>query len=211
MGRASGRGRCTWSRCAVRPGPRRHSRRLASEGVILSAMVPACLALGCSTASLWDARATEGGGAVQGEGGRRGARLLRVTSITFAPGVAGTINARPSSQCTAFTCRSVPPLNPSPCAGTCTVWNCCRARSCWDFRSRERRADEGGLSVPRLAHASFTSARAFTLMRAARLTASTPPRARSCGMTRSTATPNQTRARPTARRTAAPAATACRA
>src|SRR5262249_29388742 len=67
---------------------------LASEGVMLWAMVPACLALGFSAVPVGGA-ATEGSGAVQGDEVARGARFLKATPISFASGVAGSIDARP--------------------------------------------------------------------------------------------------------------------
>ncbi|HEX5273461.1 MAG TPA: PQQ-binding-like beta-propeller repeat protein [Gemmataceae bacterium] len=80
-------------RTAARP---RSQPAFTSEGVVLWAMVPACLALGCSSApvGVFASAQGAGAGAVRGEEATRGAHFLKETPINFAPGVAGAVDAR---------------------------------------------------------------------------------------------------------------------
>jgi outer membrane protein assembly factor BamB len=67
---------------------------LTSEGIILWAMIPACLALGCAAAP--GLGPTEGvGGGVPNDESRHTAHFLKATPINFAPGVLGTICSQP--------------------------------------------------------------------------------------------------------------------
>jgi outer membrane protein assembly factor BamB len=69
---------------------------LSSEGVVLWAMVPASLVLGCASAASGVAASTGGAGAgeVRDEQFTRRAHVLKETPINFAPGVAGSVDAR---------------------------------------------------------------------------------------------------------------------
>jgi outer membrane protein assembly factor BamB len=78
---------------AARP---RTQPAFSTEGVVLWAMLPACLALGYSSAPLaaFGSTAGAGGGTVAEGESTRGARVVKETPINFAPGVAGSIDGR---------------------------------------------------------------------------------------------------------------------
>jgi outer membrane protein assembly factor BamB len=78
---------------AARP---RTQPAFSTEGVVLWAMVLACLVLGCASVPPGALGSTEGtgGGAIHAEEFTRRAHVLKETPINFAPGVAGSIDAR---------------------------------------------------------------------------------------------------------------------
>jgi outer membrane protein assembly factor BamB len=77
-----------------RAGRPRTQPALSSEGVVLWAMVPACLALGYSAAA-GVTTGGAGGGAVQSAGAARGARFLEATALFSPQGAGGALYARP--------------------------------------------------------------------------------------------------------------------
>jgi outer membrane protein assembly factor BamB len=76
-----------------RPGAR---LALSTEGILLGAMIPASLALGCSAAPMIASTGgASGGGSVHGEIVGRGAEFQNATPINFIPGVGGSFEAKP--------------------------------------------------------------------------------------------------------------------
>ena len=78
------------------PGGPRARLALSTEGILLGAMIPACLALGCSAAPIVaPTGGASGGGSVHGETVGQGAEYQKATPINFAPGVGGSFEAKP--------------------------------------------------------------------------------------------------------------------
>src|SRR5262249_53309063 len=77
-----------------RAGRPRTQPALSSEGVVLWAMVPACLALGYGAAA-GVTTGGAGGGAVQSADATRGARFVEAAALFSPPGAGGALYARP--------------------------------------------------------------------------------------------------------------------